>query len=337
MTRPRPSRKARWAIGLSLVGLFSLITLGGTVVAFGQLLSGLSDSAFEDGFSDDGWADSTARATIIDVDVYDLDDRQVARSHERYGGTAGYAEVDIEFVNNGRNPDGALTSVTWMHWPDDRDLPNVGDEITIGYHAEDPENDVRLADPRGSGGSGVGSVLGPSAGETAVLASSATTTDEGGEVSASVRWTIVISGLLALLSLVGTLIWVRGAPAPERAASGPPAGWNPNGPHPNGWNQGGGGQPGWNQGGWNQAGWNQGGWNQGGGGQPGWGQPGWRERVTSASGGNQAPAAAWNQAPPNQAPAHPNPPENPDQNPPSPPVTQDWQRTPPPTGLTPPG
>jgi len=202
MTRARPSRKARWAIGLSVVTFFSLVTLGAVFVALGQLISG---AGFADGTgSAESWTDTPATATILDVDVYNLDDEPVPRSFDRRNGAAGYAEVDIKFKNDGNVADGVRTSVTWMSWPDDEELPEVGDRVKIVYHASDPEYRPELAGA--SGGTPV-SILGPPTGSWQGAASGT----ESDGVTAPVRWTIGVGGLLTLLSLVATVIWARRA------------------------------------------------------------------------------------------------------------------------------
>jgi hypothetical protein len=253
MTRPRPSRKARWAIGLSFVGLFTLITLGATMVALGQALSGLGGStasASTGDPADDGWADSTTTAVILDVDVYNLDDEKVSRFFDREDGEAGYAEVDIEFRNNGTAVDGDQISVTWMAWPDELPLPEAGDKVDIGYHSNDPENDPQLADS-GPDAAKVGVVVAPLTSAPLTSAPQAGGPDlndpsAGVEVSTATRWTIVISGTLAIVSLLGTLIWARRADTSDREANTPirpnEGGWGraaliQAGPVPGGWNQ----------------------------------------------------------------------------------------------------
>jgi hypothetical protein len=202
MTRARPSRKARWAIGLSTVTFFFLVTLGAIFVALGQVISA---GGFGDGIgSAKSWADTAATATILDVDVYNMDDEPVPRSFDRRDGAAGYAEVDIKFTNDGNVVDGNRTSVTWMSWPDDMKLPEVGDHVKIVYHGGDPEYQPELATT--AGGTPV-SILGPS---TSNWQGAATGTESTG-VTAPVRWTIGVGGLLTLLSLVVTVIWARRA------------------------------------------------------------------------------------------------------------------------------
>lgn len=242
MTAPRPSRRARWTIGLSLVALFATVTLGATVVALVQVAATVdSTSAADDSDGSEGSVDSTAQATIIDVDVYDENDEVVRRTFDREGGWAGYAEVDIQFTNNGRSPDGELTSVAWMSWPDDLDLPLVGSTVGIEYDSSDPEYRPQL--------------IGTEQGEPrpivdqAFSGSETEDDDEAPAVSAPVRWTIAGSGSLALISLIATVIWARRAePAPGRSGDRPPLG-QPAWPGPSSWNQG---QPTWGQPAWGQ-------------------------------------------------------------------------------------
>ena len=228
MTRPRPSRKARWAIGLSLTTIFSVVALGASIAALAQLTSGLDT---ESDPSSSTWADSTTKATILDVDVYNLDDELESRHYDREGGDAGYAEVDIKFKNNGKSRDGETKSLAWMSWPDELDLPEVGDEILVEYNSGEPEYLPQLSGTAdGWPQQGILSVMSKSqlfGGRPMVAAGQ----DERRSVTAPVRWTIVISGTLALLTLIGTVIWARRA-APAEVTGRPLGGWN---------------QPGWGQ------------------------------------------------------------------------------------------
>jgi hypothetical protein len=215
MTRSRPSRNARWAIGLSLVAFFSVVALGAMAVAFGQLVSGWdTDSSGEPS----EWADATAIATILDVDLYDLADEKQDRSFDREGGYAGYAQVDITFVTDGRSLDGPTTSVAWMSWPDELDLPAPGDQVKIEYNAHDPEAWPALAGTAdGNPEIGLTSAALPTAAPLAGDSAAESTSDSAdGEVTAPVRWTIWVSSLLALVTLIGTVIWARRAEPAER-------------------------------------------------------------------------------------------------------------------------
>src|SRR3954451_4816944 len=213
MTSPRPSRNARWAIGFSLVAVFGLVAVGAMVVALVQLTSGLSPGDLS------GRPDATAEATILDVDVYNLDDDVEPRDFDRQDGDAGYADVDIQFANNGGSADPERTSVSWMSWPDDLELPQVGDKVMIEYYSDDPEYDPELAgsaDGRPEVGLiGTGPVAGGSRGPQerpgAGAARSSDPQNRTGTVSAPVRWTLGISGTLTLVSLIFTVIWARRA------------------------------------------------------------------------------------------------------------------------------
>jgi hypothetical protein len=217
MTSPRPSRNARWAIGFSLVAVFGLVAVGAMVVALVQLTSGLSPGDLS------GRPDATAEATILDVDVYNLDDDVEPRDFDRQDGDAGYADVDIQFANNGGSADPERTSVSWMSWPDDLELPQVGDKVMIEYYSDDPEYDPELAGSA-DGRPEVGLI-----GTGPVAAGSSDPQDRPGTVSAPVRWTLGISGTLTLVSLIFTVIWARRAEPADRSQ-----------PRPGSWQQ-----PGW--------------------------------------------------------------------------------------------
>lgn len=204
-----------------------MVTLGATVVALGQAVS----AGWE---VDDDWADSTAKATILDVDVYNLDDEPVPRLFDRDDGYAGYAVVDIRFTNSGDGLDDDRQSVTWMDWPDELDLPEVGDQVMIEYNAQDPEYEPRLAGSA-DGKPEVGVIgldteaapAGAGAAAAGVMPVSSVPVenrdDEATGVTPPVRWTIAISGLLTLVSLVATVIWARRAEPAEvigRSAGG---------------------------------------------------------------------------------------------------------------------
>ncbi len=217
MTRPRPSRKARWTIGLSLSAIFSVVALGATTVAFVQVVDALPVADSQDADEPDpDWADSTARAKILDVDVYDVDGLKQPLSFDRRGGVSGYALVDIKFRNNELSADLTRTSIATMSWPGDQDLPEVGDDVKVEYNSYDPEWDVEIF---GTGGGD------PVAGIDPVVASAPVADpDPANAVTTPVRRTIVVSTLLALLSLIGTVIWARrAAPAERKPVGGQPA------------------------------------------------------------------------------------------------------------------
>jgi hypothetical protein len=223
MTRSRPSRNARWAIGLSLVALFSVVALGAMAVAFGQLVSGWDT---EGSGEPSEWADATAIATILDVDLYNLADEKQNQYFDREGGYAGYAQVDITFVTDGLSLDGPTTSVAWMSWPDELDLPAPGDQVKIEYNAQDPEAWPALAGTAAGepeiGLTSDAPVAAPLTGDIAAASTAESADDSaaesaGGEVTAPVRWTIWVSSLLALVTLIATVIWARRAEPAERA------------------------------------------------------------------------------------------------------------------------
>jgi hypothetical protein len=221
MTQPRPSRRARWAIGFSVTAVLAFAAMIFGVIAF---VAAVSDGTLGDGLGPDT-QDARATATVLDVDAYSYDDEPVPLNSD-WASDDGYAEVDIDFMA------ATVHAVTMMDWPTDRPLPKEGDQLEIAYDSSDPEYSPVLADE--------------------VHAPGVPKADQSdGPPPAWPALATIISGSLALLALLGTVTWARRA-QPELVAPVDP-GWG----QPPGWNQQGWNQQGWNQQGWNQQGWNQ--------------------------------------------------------------------------------
>jgi hypothetical protein len=219
---PRPSRKARWTIGLSLVTIFALVACGATMVALFQLTANLPAS---DGYLDEiteadaslAELDSTALATVLDVDLYDADDEPIAQSEGP--DEDGYVMVDVRFKDSLQalewevydKDEEKSSHVVTMAWDQRNELPSVGDMIDIRYRSYDPEFAPQLGGPGNSD---------PDRAAAPPLAAASATGDVV-TLGVPVRWTIAISSLLTLLTLIGTVIWARrAAPAEATTALG---------------------------------------------------------------------------------------------------------------------
>ena len=198
MTQPRPSRTARWVIGLSLTAVLALIAVGCGLIA----LVAVAGNAVA-GSMDDDQLDSRATATVLDVDAYSWDDRSVPLTSS-WAENGGYATIDIDFMANGEH------EVTTIDWPVNRALPVEGKQLKIAYRFQDPEDGPELA-PAGTDAAPVPSPF-------------------AGPASDPPSWpgsTAVITGLLALLTLIGTIFWaVSAQPATPRAKAPGGLDWN---------------------------------------------------------------------------------------------------------------
>lgn len=295
-------------IGLSLVTLFSIVTVAATLSALVQQASNLAVSSagpIPEPGDYPAPLNRSALATVLDVDAYDYDDQPILGSGDE--AAVEYRMVDISFEAWNDYEGRYAIDVVSMDWDSQAEVPVVGDKLSIRYRSADPEYAPQLATTNVA-------VPDPAAPPFPVAGSSGA----GVPVAPALRWTIAVSGLLTLLTLIGTVIWARRAAPAEGTAA--PGGWSqpgwpqPGGPQP-GWPQPGGPQPGWPQPGSAQSGWSQSGWPQ-----PGRPQP---------------PSP---QAPEPPQPAEPLPSPQPPQPGQPPQPAQPWQLPhAPPPGLTPPG
>jgi hypothetical protein len=220
MTQPRPSRRARWAIGFSVTAVLAFAAMIFGLIGF---VAAVGDGTLGDGLGPDT-QDARATATVLDVDAYSYDDEPVPLNSD-WASDDGYAEVDIDFMA------ATVHAVTMLDWPTGRPLPKEGDRLEIAYDSSDPEYSPVLADE--------------------VHAPGVPKADQSdGPPPVWPALATIISGSLALLALLGTVIWARRA-QPEPVVPVDP-----------GWSQPGWSQPGWSQPGWSQQGWSQPGWSQ---------------------------------------------------------------------------
>jgi hypothetical protein len=215
VTRPRPSRKARWTIGLSLTILFALVASITTLTALVQSVDG---GALASDYPPA--LDRSAQGTVLDVDYFTIDDEPILDDDD---GGYDYVMVDVRYQVWDDYQQTDRTDVVTAEWDSSDPVPAVGDKIGIRYRSVDPEYLPAL-----------GSQFGPD--PAAPPFPTADSVNRAGPISSGLRWTIVTSWLLTLVSLIGTALWARRAQPAEPA----PAVW---------------GQPSW--------------------GQPSWGQPGW--------------------------------------------------------------
>jgi hypothetical protein len=184
----------------------SVLALAAVCFGIGALVAGAVEAIDTTG-PNDGGALVQATATVLDVDAYDFYDHPIGKDSD-WAAADGYATVDIDFMV------GSEHEVTVLDWPNDgSSLPAEGDALDIMYDVTDPEYRPTLANDAAV------TPADPIAGQ-AVDAP-----DWPGPVAA-------VLGVLAMLSLVITVIWARRA-APASAGP-PPPGWN--GPSQN-WTQ----------------------------------------------------------------------------------------------------
>jgi hypothetical protein len=193
MTPPRPSRTARWVIGLILTAVLTLITAFCGLIAVADAVAGPALAATA------GPLDSRATATVLGVHTYSAAGEPVSADGDWAGG-GGYAEIDVGFTVQGER------EATTIDWPMNQALPAKGDRQTIAYRSADPEDSPRLA-----------SVTAPDPDPFP-----AATGQPSGPVSAA-----VIFGLLALLTLIGTVFWALAVPTATPRSQKPDAlDWN---------------------------------------------------------------------------------------------------------------
>jgi hypothetical protein len=212
MTGTSPSRRTRWAIGLGVVSIFAAVSLGATAVAVMEILTAQAadTSASQSGDEYTLPLDSTATAVVLDIDTYTYDDQPTP-----YIEDDGYTLVDIRFKSwavVGAEKDSEIAVVA-MQWDQELDLPAVGDKLKIRYRSGDPEYAPQLVDAPASDPDRAA----PPVSDTAA---------PGTGVPALTRWTIGVSGLLALIALAATAIWARRA-EPTKAPRPSPIGWTP--------------------------------------------------------------------------------------------------------------
>ncbi|MFN0282924.1 MAG: DUF3592 domain-containing protein [Kineosporiaceae bacterium] len=195
---PRPSRGARWGIGLALTGLLLLAGSTAGAVALGQAVGGAQecivpsfDSPF--GCSDD---DLTQEASA-----------RVLRLKGFGGGSAPDAGragrtndvlLDLEFEASERT-----VRAYDVYWGLGAPPVQEGDTVTVAYDPSDPEFLVASQDEL-----------------AAKRAREAAHPDEG--ASPAALWSTGGLFLAAVVALAGTVVWARRAPQPVRPA---PAGW----------------------------------------------------------------------------------------------------------------
>jgi hypothetical protein len=196
-------RGSRWAIGLVTAGLLAVGAIVSGAVAFGQVVGRAAGPGGStcvvldgDGYCADDQLTSTAQAEVLDVDASGAHGAPLSQ-----GGSPGDAgSVDVQF----ESPDQHV--VTTIPWPGTADsLPAVGDQLTVAYAPDDPENLVTVA----SALSGPGAPPAPSSGSA---------WDDG----RGAGWLSLGFGLATVVALLLTWLWARRAPAPERAQ---PAGY----------------------------------------------------------------------------------------------------------------
>ena len=205
------SRGARLAVGLSLAGVLLGVSLVSVVVGAVLAADGSSDAFFDDQYFDDQYFDDeyfdegyldeymTART---DAEVLDVDDEY------------GWTWVDVRFSAAGE------VVVTGFDW-DGEPAPRVGDLVEVAYDPTDPEYAMATGASDVPGTQDVGpdpSVAAPIEGDTAPPPSAVTA-----------FWVAGVSGGLALLAVVLTVVWSARAPEPRPRAGHMHGYWSPPG------------------------------------------------------------------------------------------------------------
>lgn len=302
MTRPRPSRKARWTIGLSLTTLFAVVASTVTLTALVQSVGEAGPLAGEY----PAVLDRSAQATVLDVDYFTIDDQPILDADD---GGYDYVMVDLRFQVWDDYQSTDRIDVATVEWDSAEPVPNVGDKIGLRYRSADPEYLPLLP--------------GQYADPAAPPFPTADSVNKGGPIPPGLRWTIAVSWLLTLVTLIFTVLWARRARPTE-----------PTEPTAQVW-----GQPSWGQPSWGQPGWpptdrvDPGP-------PPGWSQPGQYPQPQYARQSDGQPQ--YGQQPfeqPHHGPLQPAPSsELPAAPAPGAPAPSDLApSTPPPAGLVPPG
>lgn len=187
------SRGFRLAIGLTTAGVLLVVSLVAVVV--GAVLATGGGSFFP---SDPGFYAGYDFSGRADAEVLDVDDE------------GPWTWVDVRFDT------GDEVVVTALEWTEDPD-PQVGDTVSLAYDPFDPEYGVipvaELGDVTGEPDSSAPLVAEP-----------------GGPLptgAVAAFWTAGVTGALALVAVVLTLLWSSRAPAGERAPHQTPYAYAP--------------------------------------------------------------------------------------------------------------
>jgi hypothetical protein len=203
MSSPRPSRGARWGIGLSAAAVALFVAVVAGAVALGQAAGGGGECVSDPGapgiFCTDDSLTEEALADVLRVVVFDP-------SVEGTGGTSSDDPfalgpgwyLDLEYTT----VDGEQVRAIDIAWPRTVAEPVEGSTVRIAYDPADPEFSVGSAE--------------------ALAAARAPQADEADGPAAALLWTAGLAATLAATLLGVTVLWARRAPRPERAA---PVGW----------------------------------------------------------------------------------------------------------------
>lgn len=188
MSAPRPSRGARWGIGLAVSGVLLLVGVVAGAVAIGQAAAGGGPCVTEPGapglFCTDDQYSGRAVAYVLAAEP--------VRETPTAGSFDAHWIVDLQFDTEA----GEEVTAREVGWPYGAEVPLVGVQVGVAYDPVDPEFFV---------------VSAKSLDDAAARAAS-----DGGAVSPAALWTTGAGFAAALAALLGTVVWARRAPRPER-------------------------------------------------------------------------------------------------------------------------
>ena len=195
MSAPRPSRGARWGIGLGVSAVLLFVGIVAGAVAIGQAAASGGDCVTEPGAPGLFCPDSsyTGRASATVTSSRPNTDPLFGDSADAPGWF-----LDLVFATE----DGERVQAYDVAWPQGDTTPGTGSFVLVAYDPSDPELSVASA---------------------VALDAAKNAAPPARGASPAALWTTGAGFAAALAALLGTVVWARRAPRRERPA---PVGWS---------------------------------------------------------------------------------------------------------------